>query len=292
MINDRHAYLIMAHNQPELLKKLLILLDDERNDIYIHVDKKMSNFQKDEYEKVLNKSEIRWVKRTDAKWGSYSLINCELLLLEEAIKVEHGYYHLLSGADLPLKSQDEIHKFFKKNHGLEFVAGDGTIIREDLLERVKYYHFYIGKPGKKEERLRRHLREIQDILGINRIKKYPGICFQKGSQWFSITHELAVFVVNKKRWIKKVFWKSSCGDEMFLQTVVRNSMFVEKICNQITMPMITDTRYIDWKRGNPYVFRINDYLDLVSSTALFARKFDDNVDDDIIEKLYLHLKDK
>lgn len=33
----RHAYLIKAHHQFDLLEKLLWLLDDERNDIYIHI---------------------------------------------------------------------------------------------------------------------------------------------------------------------------------------------------------------------------------------------------------------
>lgn len=37
---SRHAYLIMAHNEPDILNKLLLLLDDERNDIFIHYDKK------------------------------------------------------------------------------------------------------------------------------------------------------------------------------------------------------------------------------------------------------------
>lgn len=33
----KHAYLIKAHHQFALLRKLLMLLDDERNDIYIHI---------------------------------------------------------------------------------------------------------------------------------------------------------------------------------------------------------------------------------------------------------------
>lgn len=37
---DKHAYLIMAHNEFDILEKQLILLDDYRNDIYIHIDKK------------------------------------------------------------------------------------------------------------------------------------------------------------------------------------------------------------------------------------------------------------
>lgn len=40
MENRKHAYLVMAHNEPELLCKLLGCLDDERNDIYLHLDQK------------------------------------------------------------------------------------------------------------------------------------------------------------------------------------------------------------------------------------------------------------
>lgn len=43
MPSERHAYLIMAHNNFYILEKLLILLDDPRNDIYIHIDKKCQN---------------------------------------------------------------------------------------------------------------------------------------------------------------------------------------------------------------------------------------------------------
>lgn len=36
-----HAYLIIAHNEFEVLTKLIGLLDDNRNDIYVHIDKKV-----------------------------------------------------------------------------------------------------------------------------------------------------------------------------------------------------------------------------------------------------------
>lgn len=37
----RHAYCIIAHSNPQQLWHLIDLLDDERNDIYIHVDQKV-----------------------------------------------------------------------------------------------------------------------------------------------------------------------------------------------------------------------------------------------------------
>ena len=39
-----HAYLIIAHNEFDILKKTIQMIDDERNDIYIHIDKKCKNF--------------------------------------------------------------------------------------------------------------------------------------------------------------------------------------------------------------------------------------------------------
>ena len=37
----KHAYLILAHNEFELLQILVSRLDDFRNDIYVHIDCKV-----------------------------------------------------------------------------------------------------------------------------------------------------------------------------------------------------------------------------------------------------------
>ena len=284
----KHAYLIMAHTQPELLKMLLRKLDDERNDIYLHIDSKAKDYPLDEVAAVLQKANCVFTERTDVKWGSYSQIHCEMVLLKEAVKCEHAYYHLLSGMDLPIKSQNEIHAFFEKYDGLEFVDEDLPEISEAALSRVKYNHKFYGKAGSAKDILGALSAKGQKLLGVDTTKKYGDIIFQKGRNWFSITHGLAKLVVEKESWIQEVFGQSVCGDELFLQTVARNSEFADKICNPNTMPEVPDTRYIDWERGsnnNPYVFRESDYEELMNSTALFARKFDLNIDKKIVEKL-------
>ena len=61
---DRHAYLIMAYNNWDLLKKLLILLDDERNDIFVHIDENQSHYLKILLDEIFNEdnfvNEIVW----------------------------------------------------------------------------------------------------------------------------------------------------------------------------------------------------------------------------------------
>ena len=37
---NKHAYLIIAHNEPEVLRTLLAMLDDVRNDIFVHIDRR------------------------------------------------------------------------------------------------------------------------------------------------------------------------------------------------------------------------------------------------------------
>ena len=284
----KHAYLIMAHTQPELLKKLLKMLDNERNDIYLHIDSKAKDYPLDEIAAVLQKSKCIFTERTDVKWGSYSQIHCEMVLLKEAVKTEHAYYHLLSGMDLPIKSQEQIFAFFEKYNGLEFVDEDGATISEAALSRVKYTHKFYGKAGSVKDILGALSVKGQKLLGVDKTQKYGNIIFQKGRNWFSITHGLAKLVVEKEDWIQEVFGQSVCGDELFLQTVARNSEYAEKICNPNTMPEVPDTRYIDWKRGsnnNPYVFREDDFEELKNALGLFARKFDLNVDKKIVEKL-------
>ena len=34
---NKHAYMIMAHHRPDLLQLLINSLDDERNDIIVHI---------------------------------------------------------------------------------------------------------------------------------------------------------------------------------------------------------------------------------------------------------------
>ena len=65
---QKHAYLIIAHSQFEILNYLLRALDDERNDIYIHIDKKV------EIPTICEiKTNVFFLKdRLDVRWGDYS----------------------------------------------------------------------------------------------------------------------------------------------------------------------------------------------------------------------------
>lgn len=290
----KHAYLIMAHNNFEQLKIELKLIDDVRNDIYIHIDKKVKNVDKDDLINNIKFSKIYFVTSINVQWAGYSVTQCEILLLKEAVKREYAYYHLLSGADLPLKSQDEIHQFFEEHSGMEFLEFDKPEIETTVKNRIKYYYFFQNIYGRNRKNIfcillycfDKILLNIQKKINVNRLKNND-INLQKGPEWFSITHELAKEVVLKEEWVKKTFRYTFGSDEFVLQTIVKNSKYKDKIfMNGLRKSTISPCmRKIDWKRGKPYIWREKDFDELIESPYLFARKFDINVDMAIIEKI-------
>ena len=132
----------MAHNEIELLKVLLSLLDYERNDIYLHIDAKAEGFEISELMECVKKSKLFIVEpRIDVKWGNFSQIECEYRLLERATPQKYMYYHMMSGVDLPLKTQGEIHQFFDENYGTEYIQFESSELTNEEKNRVSKYHF-------------------------------------------------------------------------------------------------------------------------------------------------------
>ncbi|EJT5920914.1 beta-1,6-N-acetylglucosaminyltransferase [Clostridium perfringens] len=296
-MKKKHAYMIIAHNEFEILEKLIVLLDDERNDIYLHIDKKVKDFPFHYFKGLVKKSNIEFVERKDVRWGAPSQIECELELLKASTKNNYSYYHLISGVDLPLKSQNEIHKFFEDNEGKEFIHFCSFKEAKHVENRVKNYHFM--KYYKSSNKLLGYsVRNFNKIIGkLQKVVRFERkwdnsikLCF--GAQWFSITDELAKYVVSKEKWINNTFKFTTCSDELFLQTLVYNSKFYDNVYLKGINDYKTCMRYIDWKRGNPYVFRKENFKELIESDRLFARKFSSNIDNEIITKIFNYLNSK
>ena len=65
---DKHAYLIVAHQCDDTFRTLLKMLDDPRNDIFIHMDKKNTLYE-ESYCSFVAKSKVIHTKRTEVTWG-------------------------------------------------------------------------------------------------------------------------------------------------------------------------------------------------------------------------------
>jgi hypothetical protein len=290
---NRHAFLIMAHKNFEQVSLLLQLLDDARFDIYLHIDKNVATFPRESLHKSVDKSNLTLLHDVGVVWGDPSQIRCEQALLDAAMSSgkQYSYLHLLSGQDLPLKSNDEICCFFEKHQGKQFVSinhsdVDGSLTPDEL-SRFHTYRFF-AKRGRQ-----RPWREIGDILshaqmllGINRDRSCT-IKHGKGANWFSITGDFAQYVLDQWPLVENHFMSHTlCCDELFLQTVLLNSPFSsDRFIPEFNNNPRQTMRSIDWNRGAPYTYRLSDFDELMNSDCLFARKFDTTVDAQIVEKL-------
>lgn len=135
--------LIMAYNQFEIFEKLMKMLDHERNDLYIHVDKKARGFPQKYFENICKKSRVIFIPRKKVYWGHSVLVDCEIRSMEAALTSEedYSYFHVLSGIDLQIKKTEEIHKFFAENPNKQYLAFRNTISGLGGLNR--YYFFLL-----------------------------------------------------------------------------------------------------------------------------------------------------
>ena len=282
----KHAYLILAHKYDDLFKTIMKIIDYPENDIFLHMDIKCKEYNPEENVQSLKFSRLFHTKRTDITWGGYSLIRAEFLLLELATREgSYDYYHLISGQDLPLMKQEEIHKKLEGDTK-EYIE----VIADKIInpERVRYFHFIKNKGDLKSKLIRdRKFSEFQRKCGICRNRNLE---IRKGSQWFSITDDLARYILSKKRWTRRKFRFSVASDELFVQTIIWGTAFAQRLEKDPNGSLVSiNKREIDWPRGNgmnPYVYRMEDLELLKNSNAFFARKFDANIDMDIINEIY------
>lgn len=285
-MRGKHAYLIMVHDKFDMLEILVHMIDHERNDVFIHVDKKVRDVPFEKIRRSAQKSGVFFTDRINVTWGDYSQILCEMTLIKAAVKKEqYQYLHLLSGVDLPIKSQRYIFDFFDRNDGYEFIDIDKDADDQHIQARCRYYWLFQKQNAR---HTKKSLFRIMEGISV-RVQKKVGVCrvspevqVKKGANWFSITGDFANYVVESEAFIRKQFRFSFCGDEVFLQTLLWNSDYRNRLYNAQDNESLS-RRLIDWKRGKPYVFKISDIDMLEESSCIFARKFDKEVDFNIIE---------
>ena len=267
---NKHAYLIIAHTDYKLLQQLVKQLDDIRNDIYIHIDRK-ANFDGEKIQTFKAGLNIL-PQRLDARWGDFSLIEVEWLLFETAFnRGGYAYYHLLSGVDLPIKTQDYIHQYCEQHAGTEFIGFAQQASPQELHWRsqhyflyVKYFHF----SSLWKRSVRAAFIRLQDLVGYHRSTWE----IKKGAQWCSVTQDFVRYLLVHRAEMYKAFQRTYCPDELVIQTLCWNSPFREKV-NTILDEFDGCKRYIPWVKGELLPITIEDVESMLQSDKWFARKF-------------------
>lgn len=289
---SKHAYLIIAHNEPEILQLLIGSLDDVRNDIYIHFDAKCCKLPT---LKCINSNIYILPNRIDVRWGDYSQVEAEMTLFEYAHNmqgqqgVSYSYYHLISGVDIPIKKQDYIHEFFNKNCGKEFIGYYQGDLRRELRKKVQLYHIF---PNHFSKERRLNMKSILRALFCRlqmlvNFKRNSDISLRRGTNWVSVSNDFVYFLLSKKKEIYKRFHHTFCADEVYKHIICWNSKFKERIYNP-NNEALGCMREINWTITDHESFlpsfTMADYERLIKSPKLFARKFE-SVNIDVAKKI-------
>lgn len=263
----RHAWLIIAHNEFDVLQRLVSMLDHERSDFFIHFDAKVKTLPKITVEKgrlfVLE-------NRLDVRWGSVSQIAVELLLLEAAMKQgPYAHYHILSGTHLPLKPVEEILSFYD-GHADEEVARFWADFAEDADFKLRRYHFPL-RNYKSSHPFRRRLCQrtwqgvikVQKVLGIRHLRDEN---FYKTDNWLSLTDRACHYLVAHRTAILKKYRWSFCGDEYFVVSELMQ-------CGTFRLFDCQNLLYVVFQGDTPRTFSLTAWPTLKESGCLWARKF-------------------
>ncbi|WP_020004471.1 beta-1,6-N-acetylglucosaminyltransferase [Brachyspira innocens] len=275
---NRICFLIAAHkNQGQLLRLINHLKKDF--DIYVHIDKKS---------KLSLKSfdNVNIYKSIKVYHGGVSQVAATLFLMREAFKNNYERYIFISGQDVPLKTNKEIINFFDENKDKEFISFENIKNNDGMYKemsfRINAYNF--GKLYRKL--LSRKFRE--SISNIPFIKRKTPENIYYGSSWWNLSYNAIKYIleyVEKNPQYLNRFNYTWGSDEFFFQSILLTSSFKDKCVNDFL-------RYLIWGVGTPINLQMKDYKKIKENIKdnLFARKFDENIDNDIIDKLYKDLE--
>jgi len=277
------AYLIVAHNNPQLLKRAIGVLACKDCAFFVHIDQKSDIT---EFSGICGENVVFTEKRLPVYWGGFSQVRATLLLIHEALErwPSYDYLVLLSGSDYPLRTGSYIRSFFQENRGTEFINAVKVPNEEHgaPLSKVTKLGFEPDKP------IRRFAARALGKCGLaeRNFNKYLGpLEPYAGDTWWALTREACQYMlefVRKNRHVVEYFHSTLTSDESFFHTILGNSAFAPRIKRSL--------HYIDWSVRGLHPAMISErhlaafeakekvWLDDIwgSGEALFTRKLSDD----------------
>lgn len=280
-----HCFLILAHKQPDLLRRILSVLAAPNHYFVINVDSKYKNIQEFR-NKLCGIANVTIV--------SYSVFHCDfshlealLAMFKKAIAIGNiDYYHVISGQDYPLRSNEQFDSFFEStDHSFMWIDRETPQIRKDRDYFQNAWHF--NKLNKYSSKVY-HGFKVGIILGyILRRKSIPG--YSGGWDWFSwhssVVDYFFSYLEEHPNYVKRYNYTMTPTEHIF-HTVV-----AEKL-KELRIESDNPLRYVSWnpKREvsttyRPYNLNELDYPFVINSKAFFCRKVDEKESNKLLDMI-------
>lgn len=297
-------YLILAHKNPLQLGRMIERLDDGASKFFIHLDAKTPI---EPFAACLEEAHIRFIEpRERCVWGDFSIVRATIHLMEAASK-EQGIFILMSGQDYPIQSQGYINAFLENNKGFDFIEIEPLEEKwkpKMVKDKLEHYHILHS-----EERghsncyapfahcsVFQKLRTLMHLLkGRLSQKNFKLLCslpkrvapFERqyaGSQFWAFSertfYAVLHYIREHKATLEEYYKYTSSPDEIYFHSVL-----MDLVAKDSTIKLKEQITYVNYFRKNN-VFVTEDFDKLTSAKGkLFARKFDTDIDIEILDKL-------
>lgn len=281
----KKAYIILAHKNGQMVKRLVDRLDDNASDFFLHVD---LNSDITGFRKIFhNDQRVRFLRREETGWGTFGLVKATLNAMRVIQCGDYEKVILLSGQDYPIKSNEEIDQFFQNSRYNIFMDhfplpnhrkwGEGG-----GMYRVNKYFFGLSF-------IKKMMAKTANFLGVifpfAKRKELPGMKPFSGSQWWAMDMRAVDYILeyvdNHPEYVR-YHQHTFAADELFFQMILLNCPD-PSLRNNIAN---NNLRFMKWKSesiAHPEVLSVDDVECISDSDALFARKFDPEVDSHVID---------
>lgn len=297
-------YLILAHKNPLQLSRMIERLDDGASKFFIHLDAKTPI---ESFTACLEGGHIRFIEpRERCVWGDFSIVRATIHLMEAASK-EQGFFILMSGQDYPIQSQGYINAFLESNKGFDFIEIEPLEEKwkpKMVKDKLEHYHILHS-----EERGHsncyapfRHCSVFQKVRTLTHLlkgrlsmKNFKLLCslpkrvapFERqyaGSQFWAFSertfYAVLHYIREHKAALEGYYKYTSSPDEIYFHSVL-----MDLVAKDSTIKLKEQITYVNYFRKNN-VFVSEDFDKLTSEKGkLFARKFDTDIDIEILNKL-------
>ena len=297
-------YLILAHKNPLQLGRMIERLDDGASKFFIHLDAKTPI---EPFTACLEGAHIRFIEpRERCVWGDFSIVRATIHLMEAASK-EQGVFILMSGQDYPIQSQGYINAFLENNKGFDFIEIEPLEEKwkpKMVKDKLEHYHILHS-----EERghsncyapfahcsVFQKVRTLTHLLkGRLSMKNFRLLCslpkrvapFERqyaGSQFWAFSERtfygVLHYIREHKAALEEYYKYTSSPDEIYFHSVL-----MDLVAKDSTIKLKDPITYVNYFRKNN-VFVTEDFDKLTSAKGkIFARKFDTDIDIEILNKL-------
>ncbi len=278
----RIAYLIVAHDNPQHLTRLVNAISTGNSSCFIHINR---NSELNGFSHIKGDNVSICEKRIPVYRGDFTFIEAVLELIRLALNDRRGFDYavMLSGVDYPLRSTCYVERFFERHQGTQFMSTikmPATAWGKPISRLTKF------KPRPGDSCVFKTATYFMNILGWRRdFRSWLGNLQPYGGDfWSGLTREACEYIqefVRRETQFVRFYQNTLFPDESFFHTILANSPFNGKMKRCVM--------YTDWSEGGSRPACISEkHMGLLESNSpiilndrwgrgevLFARKFSD-----------------